>query len=352
MERDRRSSLLPAPRSLFCRRRPDVSTSEPVGLLSKQHRFAQSSDESRHSQDFVKADQSFASDLSNGSVSTVIHRDAVEHFSRPITPIITQLEKSSPTWPLPKSCTVNVFSNLPKPLSRSSLIPSRRVDTSSSMSSFSGATNSSFRCVSKSSHTSHIPVHISGRWSLGSPKNEQQHTSRDPYIIYDAQPSAYWTGRFMSLRDKFQSELLSPKNMESLIHVQKERTAAINQQDRQRRRAQSKKKTYSHRFSASLPSSATSAAVLQRETSGRRLADVALLLDDDDRYRRVFVHLEASCATDEARRSLRLWQQDYARKTGRKKLLPEGGSMEERTGGSYFTRIIGGRLVGKRASIM
>lgn len=290
--------------------------------------------------------------MSTSSVSTVIHRNGVEQFSRPISPIVTQLEKSPPTWPLPKSCTINVFSGLSKPLSRSSLISTRRDDTSSSASSLSGATTTSFRSVSKSFHTSHIPIHANSRWSLGPSKNEAQHTSRDPYIIYDAQPSAYWTGRFMSLRDKFRSELLSPSNMESLLHVQNECTAVINQQDRQRRRDQNDKKNYSHRLRAGLPSSTTSAAVLERDTSQRMLVNAALPLDDDERCRRVFVHLEAFCATDEARRSLHLWQQDYARKTGRKKLLPEGGSMEERAGSSYFTRIIGARRMGKRASIM
>lgn len=81
-------------------------------------------------------------------------------------------------------------------------------------------------------------------------------------------------------------------------------------------------------------------------------ADVALLLDEDERCKRVFVHLEAFCATDEARASLRLWQQDYARKTGRKKLLPKGGAMQDRQSGSYISRIMGAKRIGKRASIM
>lgn len=81
-------------------------------------------------------------------------------------------------------------------------------------------------------------------------------------------------------------------------------------------------------------------------------AEAALLLDDDERCKRVLLHMEAFCATDEARNSLRLWQQDYARKTGSKKLLPEGCFMEERVGGSYLAKLMGGRGMGKRASIM
>lgn len=224
------------------------------------------------------------------------------------------------------------------------------------MSSFSGATNTSFRSASRSSYTSHIPIHTSTRWSLGSSKNAQKHASRDPYIVYDAQPSAYWTGRFVALRDKFQSESLAPRNMQPLFHAHTEHVASINHQDRERRKIQRNKNNDNHhypRFNTRLPPSATSSAILQRETGGeRRLTDAALLLDDDERCRRVFVHLEAFCATDEARKSLRLWQQDYARKTGRKKLLPEGGSMDERAVGSYLTRIIGGRRMGKRTSVM
>lgn len=226
------------------------------------------------------------------------------------------------------------------------------------MSSFSGATNTSIRSASRSSHTSHIPVHTSTRWSLGASKDnaQQQNVSRDPCIVYEAQPSAYWTGRFVALRDRFQSESLLPRNMESLIHVHAEHTAAaIHQQARERRKLPPNKNKDTRRyprFNTRLPPSASSAAILQREASERRLADATLLLDDEERCRRVFIHLEAFCATDEARRSLRLWQQDYARKTGRKKLLPEGGSMDERAAGSYFTKIIGARRMAKRSSVM
>lgn len=79
--------------------------------------------------------------------------------------------------------------------------------------------------------------------------------------------------------------------------------------------------------------------------------DAALLLDDDERCRRVFIALESFCVTDEARKSLLSWQQEFARKTGRKKLLPKGGTMETRVWGSYFSRM-GVKRIGKRASIM
>lgn len=52
--------------------------------------------------------------------------------------------------------------------------------------------------------------------------------------------------------------------------------------------------------------------------------------DEDARCRRVFDHLDSLCTTAEARRSLHVWQQAYARRHGRPSLLPEGGSMEEK----------------------
>lgn len=160
----------------------------------------------------------------------------------------------------------------------------------------------------------------------------------------------------MSLHDKFQSEALTPNNMQSLILSHSHRATTNNQQRARGRHRDLLQDVRYSRYHTRLPPSATSSAVLQ-QTGGEMAdvvahADAALLLDDDERCRRVFVHLEAFCATEEARRSLRLWQQDYARKTGRKKLLPKGGVMEERHGGSYLSRIMGGKRIGKRASVM
>lgn len=465
--RRRRSSRLPTPRFPFCRRRPGLSISGPIGPV-QHNRFAVSWD---HDDDYnndngdgdegggcrrrptqeaiIDTEKSWASELSSSrTMSTIVHHDGAELPSRPTTPVATRLENPSPTWPLlPKSCTLNVFSGLSKSLSHSSLVSSRCADTSSSTSSFSGTTNdkkTSFPSLvlqSSSSHanSSHIPVvrrTSVDRRSLGpittttkpeQPQQQQQHPlrDRDPCIIYEAQPSAYWTGRFMALRDKFRAEESFPPknnpNTQSPLGLHEHTTGRVNppptalsqqqQEQRQRRKTQDdnitnmknnnnnkdQQQQHRHRFSARLPPSATSAAVLQQTTSSsssskmlRRAPNAQLLLrtntntntDDDDedkRCRRVLVHLEALCATDEARESLRVWQRGYARETGRKKLLPEGdgggsmrmgmGTMDEEGGGrdggcggesggrggrvSYFARIIGGgRRVGKRASIM
>ena len=74
------------------------------------------------------------------------------------------------------------------------------------------------------------------------------------------------------------------------------------------------------------------------------LANAAALTDEDSRIRRVFVHLEALCMTDEARFSLHLWQQEYARQMKRETFLPPGGTMVDaprKTSGGITGRLEG-----------
>ncbi|KAK4224200.1 hypothetical protein QBC38DRAFT_371515, partial [Podospora fimiseda] len=51
------------------------------------------------------------------------------------------------------------------------------------------------------------------------------------------------------------------------------------------------------------------------------------LEDEDARCKRVFIHLEALCVTEDARESLKRWQAAYARKMKRGALLPVGERM-------------------------
>lgn len=286
----------------------------------------------------------------------IINGEQKEVATHPRTPVV-KLDELAPHWPLPKSLTLtNVFSGISQSFSRSSLIPSRRTDNTSSTASPSVSDLSVTTPVTaiKIPPPTRLPNSKSSRWSLGSHKSQLELSlSRDPCFIYESQPSAYWTGRFMSLHDKFQSEALTPKNMQSLILAHSQRNKDMNNQHT--RQSHPLDLRYS-RYNTRLPPSATSAAILQ-QTSGNMAdavahADAALLLNDDERCKRVFVHLEAFCATDEARISLRTWQQEYARKTGRKKLLPKGGAMQDRHSGSYISRIMGGKRIGKRASVM
>ncbi|KAG6361917.1 hypothetical protein INS49_010146 [Diaporthe citri] len=202
--------------------------------------------------------------------------------------------------------------------------------------------------------SSRLPVSKSGRLSLGSHKSDL-YLTQNPCCIYTEQPSAYWTGRFSSLHDKFLAECLTTNNLLSILDAQADSAKARNQQ----LQPHLLRETQYTRFNTRLPPSATSAAILQQtgggggpgsDTGGMHAADAELLLDDDERCKRVFVHLEAFCATDEARRSLFAFQQDYARKTRRVKLLPRGGTMGDRNWGSYISRM-GVKRIGKRASM-
>ncbi|KAJ4393407.1 hypothetical protein N0V93_002617 [Gnomoniopsis smithogilvyi] len=292
----------------------------------------------------------------NTRMSSVTGIEQVETEKRAPSPAVKQLEETTHHhWPLPKSRTLNhVFSGITNSFSRSSLDPSRRSTKDSSTASLSDASATTPVTCVKVTPSTRLPVSKCSRWSLGSHKLQLDVSfSRDPCFIYDPQPSAYWTGRFMSLHDKFQSEALTPKNMQALVLAHSSRNKDMNNQRNHQSRPLEIR--YS-RYNTRLPPSATSAAILQ-QTSGNMAdaiaqSDAALLLDEDERCKRVFVHLEAFCATDEARTSLHTWQQEFARKTGRKKLLPKDGVMHQRHSGSYISRIIGGKRIGKRASVM
>lgn len=356
MERNRRLSRLPTPRFFFNRRRPQITISEPIDRV-EHNQFATSSDEEGYiTQDMSVTDEDLSSKLGSGNTSTINCHEQASRMNRPVPRLVTQFEKASPTWPLLKSSTLHVFTGTPPSLSRSSLCSSSCVDTSSSTASLFESANRSFPLASKLSHPCSIPIQTNGRWSAHSTRTQRHLLPRDPHLVYDAQPSAYWTGRFMALRDRLQTESLSPNHAQSRLRVRKERPATANQQECECRHLQTDNKIRRHdvRFNTRLPSPITGTATVQQlpNEHGHGLANAALALDDDEKCLGVFVHLEALCVTDEARKSLRLWQQDFARKMGRKKLLPEGGSLEERFGGSYFTKIIGGRRRRHRASVM
>lgn len=285
-------------------------------------------------------------------------KDKNAESGRPPTPIIKTLEDSTPRQ-LSKSRTFNVLSGITASFSRSSLAPSRRTTASSNASSASLAQAATAdTSLSKAPTSSRLPVSRSGRLSLGSHKSDL-HLTQNPCCIYTEQPSAYWSGRFNSLHDKFLADCLTPNNLQSILAAQAEQSKARNQQ----LQPHLLRETQYTRFNTRLPPSATSAAILQQtgggglggvkdrnESLAKHAADAELLLDDDERCKRVFVHLEAFCATDEARRSLFAFQQEYARKMRRPKLLPRGGTMGDRVWGSYISRM-GVKRIGKRASM-
>jgi len=271
--------------------------------------------------------------------------------SKPSTPRLedklSPKKKPKSRLGIPKSRTFNALSNLTTSLSRTSLgqlsgSHSRHTSVSSKSTArkVSGPYNDPSSAASSSSQGLLIPAM--------KPAN--------PHLIHTAQSSAYWSGRFMALQDRFQSEMLIPENLEVLGHAYAERSFATqpsiassatmgciglvpganpnatrsgnkSTSPRRPQKLLQQAKENNHPNSGVQPYSQTMAAPAKPSYE----AAAALLVDEDNRCRRVFMHLESLCTTHEARNSLRQWQQSYARRMGRESLLPEGGTMYDRT---------------------
>ncbi|KAI1102874.1 hypothetical protein F4804DRAFT_353333 [Jackrogersella minutella] len=195
------------------------------------------------------------------------------------------------TTGIPKSRTRNVFSNLTASFSRTSLPTFGRTQPR------------------QPSSTAGPPAEA----STPTPASRSRHPRHeDPRFVGEAMPFKYWSGRFVTLQDKLQNELLLPGNMNVLLAANAER---------QKRAAAAVAKP------GGLPTSHTMAA-MPPPTAAAEAA--AMLADEDARARRVFLHLAAFCTTPAARDSLYDFQQEWARQMGKEDLLPPGGSM---TGG-------------------
>jgi len=230
---------------------------------------------------------------------------------------------------LSKSRTFNVISNLTQSLSRASLASlasSRNISGSSTRTGAAEAPN---------------PTRLPRR-SLTSRKSSSEAEPApavNPLLIREPQSSAYWSGRFTALHDRFHSELLFPSNLSVLIEAHNSRSAIQNESP-----SPAGAKSLAKSTSLYLRPSATTADIMHNhgrdDSRSTAEMDARLLLDDDNRCRRIFLHLEALCVTPKARRSLHLFQQDYARKHKRSALLPIGGSMEDQ---GFVARLFSGR---------
>ncbi|KAM0191022.1 hypothetical protein ACHAPQ_002529 [Fusarium lateritium] len=217
---------------------------------------------------------------------------------------------------LPKSRTLSVLSDLKTSISRPSLNTkqsssrtladqSRKTSASSTSSLFASSTSrlrlprSSLTSISRSSSSSTTATEV----------------QPDPNQITTSQPSAYWSGRFVSLHDRFLSEDFSNEKTvttDSLFGYSFEPHAMTTD-----RVAVNSRPTH---LSHSTTTSALTSLTITKPRSPPSTKDA--------RCMRIFEHLEGLCATNEARRSLLAWQQTYARRTGKPQLLPQGGRME------------------------
>ncbi|KAI1757984.1 hypothetical protein F4782DRAFT_536673 [Xylaria castorea] len=250
---------------------------------------------------------------------------------------------------IPKSRTFSVISNLTASLSRTSLgqltgSDSRRTSTSS-------------KGTARKDKTPYI--------NPKSASSTSSQTLRSPWVetashrqVYTAQSSAYWAGRFMALQDRFQSETLMPENMKILVHAHAERslipvaqpslassatmscitpaakpmhstTISTSPRKSQQQQQLPKPKQKSRTDAASSMISHPKTGFVPARPPSCEMP--TLLIDEDIRTRRIFMHLDALCATNEARFSLHNWQQCYARRMGKEHLMPDGSTLQKRT---------------------
>jgi hypothetical protein len=82
------------------------------------------------------------------------------------------------------------------------------------------------------------------------------------------------------------------------------------------------------------------------ERKSQSAIDRSLAEDEERRTKKVFLHLEALCVTNEAKKSLWEWQLGFARQMGNEKFLPTGGKMVDERGGwvSRVGRVLSGGM--------
>ncbi|KAF5024196.1 hypothetical protein F66182_3710 [Fusarium sp. NRRL 66182] len=228
---------------------------------------------------------------------------------------------------LPKSRTLHVLNEIKTSISRSSLnskpFSSRPLDDQSRKTSASSS-NSLF-----TSSTSRLRLPRASLTSLSrssSSSTTVTEVQSDPNQITTSQPSAYWSGRFVALHDRFLSEDFRNEEQDSSSPPpgQMLQTHAMTT-DRLAVNARPTHLSYS---------TTTSALTSLTGTKPRSPSSTK-----DARCMRIFEHLDSLCATSEARRSLLSWQQMYARRMGKPQLLPQGGRMENK---SLMGMIFGG----------
>ncbi|KAL7820705.1 hypothetical protein V8C26DRAFT_365535 [Trichoderma gracile] len=234
---------------------------------------------------------------------------------------------------LPKSRTMSALHELKASISRPSLV-ARSVNTST----FGGP---SAKSSPSSSGTTMAPIKLS-ELKVAQPSttslagSAQSYASEDStWRIRNAHSSAYWTGRFMALHDRFSSENLA-------IDAREPRPSLADSFSVQ------PKTPYSSMYqrASHLPTSTTTSALRSLMTSSSNSS----ISEEDARARRVFDHLDSLCSTPEARRSLHIWQQAYARRHNSPYLLPEGGSMGIVEAKGFLSKLFGSSKKNERRS--
>ncbi|KAI2609920.1 uncharacterized protein GGS25DRAFT_486791 [Hypoxylon fragiforme] len=233
--------------------------------------------------------------------------------------------KSTKSSNIPKSNTMGVFSNLAASLSRTSLSSfGRRESRQTSAASATASKHSD----SEASSTSGRPV-ISAPMPSDVQLPPVQLLSLDDYrFVNTARDLKYWSGRFHALQSRFQNEQLTADNLATIVAASRTHSQVPESSKQQK-----------SKNTAGFPTSFTMASMAAPTSSGAAASAAAkveaatFLTDDDNRLHRIFLHLEAQCTTNEARESLRAFQQHYARLYQKPGLLPQGGTMDDKPAG-------------------
>lgn len=157
----------------------------------------------------------------------------------------------------------------------------------------------------------------------------------DPQLVTEAQPSAYWSGRFLSLHDKYSTETLAQRPSYRVVSSPDRQASYQPLPSSTRRNITGMPPRTAH-----LPHATTTSALLELSQAAKarlKPPPPPPARDDDAQSRRIFKRLQALCTTDEARESLFQWQQSYARRNNRPNLLPEGGTMSKGLVSKWFS---------------
>ncbi|KAJ6786097.1 hypothetical protein PWT90_05985 [Aphanocladium album] len=241
--------------------------------------------------------------ISTTTIFTVNGDHEYTHTTKPLEPVSPQKSKLKFATKLPKSKTMNVLQDIknsaPSRANISSTIRKPQVKKSeTSLKQPDMPRLDIFRSLRRRSREESVSSsRRSSATNITTPDSSSQiHEGKEilPHSgqIIHAQSSAYWTGRFTTLRDR-----LSTEHMEKVLS---RATEAIQMGVRQQ--YSSVNMTHDGELSGNPPYP---------------------LRDEDDLCRQVFALLEAHCTTKAARESLKRWREHYARSRRQPGLLPQ-----------------------------
>lgn len=255
---------------------------------------------------------------------------------------------------LPKSRTMGVLNELKASIQRPGTVSSRARRASNlpmPLLESVPSTDSGKTAIPTSATPSRVWLSHSSLTSLVRSSRSCTPELIRPDQVVAAQPSAYWSGRFLALHDRFLSE--AQEEMTAPVRQTTSRVPSQSAASLLRDRTggnQASRGDALNNSSSQFPFSTKTTLPHANTTSSLskimfKPSPINISNEDDDRCRRIFTRLEESCLTTEAKQSLQDWQHAYARKLNRPTLLPLGRAMDEK---SRVARFFSGSSMGKK----